>query len=153
MNTGKGNTGKKGGQLNNTNAEKWPEAKAIKMGNDLIDWLNEANTNIFYKEFLLEHGLYKDVVRHLGQRFPSFYELIKKAQDIQEMKIVKWSSANKMNVIMSIFCLKNLHGWRDYRDLEITTKQNPEDVRDSIYEKLTEAVSSNGQKKAKEAAK
>ena len=40
-------TGKKGGQLGNNNAQKWTEEKALKIGEELISWYDEDNTNIF----------------------------------------------------------------------------------------------------------
>ena len=42
---------KKGGQLGNKNAEKWTEEEALKLGNDLLDWM-KADDNFWVKEYL-----------------------------------------------------------------------------------------------------
>ena len=41
--------------------EKWTEIKALKVGNDLIEWLQGEDENIFYEEFLYLHSNYYEL--------------------------------------------------------------------------------------------
>jgi hypothetical protein len=91
----------------------WTAEKLVKFGNDLIDWMNKSQTNIFFQEFCVEKGVYRSVINKHQSKCPEFKELIDMAREIQEMKIVKWSIANKLNTTMSIFLLKNKHGYSD----------------------------------------
>lgn len=111
---------KHGGQPGNRNAEKWTEEKALQLAYDLIDWLNEKDEegndkgNIFYEDFLcIENDLYEDVIGYLCRKFNSFLDLIKRAKKIQELKLMKFGIADRLQPTMTIFCLKNLHGWND----------------------------------------
>ena len=74
-------TGKKGGQINNKNAEKWTEQKAKKLGKSLIEWLKHDEKHICYEEFLIiEKGLYPSVLNYLGNKFESFSKLLDMAK-------------------------------------------------------------------------
>lgn len=118
-----------GGQINNKNAEKWTEEKALKLGNELIDWLKakdkdgEDKGNIFFKEFLvIENDLYQDLIDYLDGKFESFSDLIKRAKIIQEIKLVKYGVADRLQAAMTIFVLKNHHDYKDKTEVEQTNK-------------------------------
>lgn len=117
-----------GGQPNNKNAEKWTEEKAVALGEDLIEWLLEKDENgndkqnIFYKEFLvMEKNLYAGVIDYLTDKFESFSNLIKRANEIQELKLNKLGVQNKLNPTMTIFCLKNHHHYKDRTQVDNTS--------------------------------
>jgi len=112
-----------GGQPGNKNAQKWTEEEALKLGEELLSWMKEKPENVFFKEFLIyENDYYEELTDYLSNKYESFLNVLKKAKKIQELKIVKLSSDNKLNPTMSIFCLKNLHDWRDRQDVDHTTK-------------------------------
>lgn len=124
-----------GAPLGNKNAEIWTEEKALKIANDLIAWLSEEpvlintmagqqiqNINLFKINFLAQNGHSKELIDDLCDKFPLFCELIKKAEQIQESKILQYSILNKLNPIISIFCLKNHHGYRDKKEIEMDSK-------------------------------
>lgn len=120
--------------------EKWTEQKALQLGNELIDWLKakdadgEDKGNMFYEEFLvIERDLYPDLIRHLRDKFTSFYELTEKAKRIQEIKLVKYGVGDRLNATMTKFTLTNNHGWTDstknineninYKEQELTPEK------------------------------
>lgn len=70
----KGNTGVKGGQLGNTNAEKWTEEALLKVGQDLLEWMKVKN-NMFYEEFLLDYDLYDTFLANYREKYPSFSKI------------------------------------------------------------------------------
>lgn len=130
-----GNTGRIGGQYGNKNSEKYNEEFCIDIGKRLIDWINEppkitktehgntiSDINLFIIEFISKQGLTKDFINEQSQKFPSFREIIKEAKTIQEAKILKYSMINKFNPTMSIFCLKNHHGYKDKQEIDQNTQ-------------------------------
>lgn len=121
---------KEGGQPGNKNAEKWTEHRAIELGEELIAWMrpsiNEKGrdvnaANIFVQDFLVIHkGLYKDLLEYLAEKYESFSDLKKTAKEIQEAKLWKYGTANKLNPTLTIFALKNFHNASDKIQHEIT---------------------------------
>lgn len=108
----------------NKNAEKYNEKHCLDIGEHLIKWLSPNidketwkdlhASHIFFYEFLVLYKWYtKDFIGDMCDKFPSFHELIKKAKNIQEVKLLKYWTANKLNPAMTIFCLKNNHDYRD----------------------------------------
>jgi hypothetical protein len=106
-----GNSGRK--------AVKWTEKNAIKLGEDLIAWMKAENTNIFWQDYLvIQRDLYSDLINDLRAKYSEFDRLMKKADEIQLTKIMKWSSVNKLNAQISIFVMKTKHGMKEVNGLE-----------------------------------
>lgn len=124
-------TGTKGGQYNNLNAEKWTEEIAKEFGKDLLLWFSKEETNIYFKEFLLQNDLYADVVTYLCKKFPSFSDLIKMAKEWQELRLWKWGTLGKLDRTMAIFSLKNHHGARDEYGLRHTANLSIGEMEES----------------------
>ena len=99
-------TGRKGGQIGNTNAEKWTEEALLKVGNDLLELMKVKN-NLFYEEFLLDYDLYDTFLANYRWKFPSFSKLIQRADKIQEMKLKKMGLDKTHDSAMTKFCLIN----------------------------------------------
>lgn len=123
-------------------AEKWTEKRALELGKELIDWLNEKDEegedkgHIFFEEFLImEKDLYDELIWYLGKKFPSFLRLIEKARRIQEIKLKKYGAGDRLNATITKFVLINNHGWTD----RVQTEQKVEvEQKPSIdYSKLT----------------
>jgi hypothetical protein len=106
----KGNTGVKGGQIGNTNAEKWTEDALLKVGKDLLEWM-KVKSNMFYEEFLLDYDLYDTFLSNYREKYPSFSKLVSKADKIQEMKLKKLGLDKTHDSSMTKFCLINHHGF------------------------------------------
>lgn len=102
-----------GGQPNNKNAEKWTEKKAISLGKALLKWLKKDEKHIFYEEFLIiEKNHHPCTITYLSNKFASFSKLIERSKKIQELKMVKWGTAKKLDATMTKFCLINHHGYK-----------------------------------------
>ena len=120
---------KKGEKL----AEKWTLDEAMKLGNELIEWMKEKDKddvdkgNIFYEEFLcIENDYYEELISYLCKKFEPFFKLIKKAKKIQELKLIKFGIADRLQPTMTIFVLKNHHGYKDRSETENTNKNTIE---------------------------
>jgi hypothetical protein len=104
-------------------AEKWTEDRAIRLGYDLIAWQKEKPENVFWEEFIImEKELYPEIISYLSKKFTSFLKLIEKAKKIQEIKLKKYGTADKLNASITKFVLINEHGWKDKRESELTGK-------------------------------
>jgi len=103
--------------------EKWTEEAAINLGNELIAWQKEEASHIFWDEFLvIEKGYYEELIAYLCKKFTSFLKLIKTAKKIQEIKLKKYGTADKLNATMTKFVLINNHGWHDQTNIDHTSK-------------------------------
>lgn len=124
---------KEGGQPGNKNAEKWTEEEALKLGNELIEWMS-FDENFWVKEFLTNNDLNEKTSNYLKDKFLSFSTLLEKAFAIQEKKLVSNGLKNKWNNAMAIFVLKNKHGYKDKTEVESNVKV--EDRTDSVLKRL-----------------
>ena len=127
-------TGKRGGQFENKNAEKWTEKLALELGHGMIDWLRPKyeedkkgkvtdihSSNFFYEDYVInEKDLYPSVISYLSETFESFSKLQKKAKKIQELKLCSFGLAGSLNPAITCFVLKNHHNYRDRQDIEMT---------------------------------
>lgn len=103
-----------GGKPGNTNAEKWTEEDALKIGNELIAWMQvDSPDNIFFEKFLTQKGLYRAATSYLCEKYESFSALIKKATELQELQLRHQAITNKTNSAITIFCLINNHKYRN----------------------------------------
>jgi len=94
--------------------EKWTEEKALNLGNELIAWMKADPVNIFWEEYLIiERDLYSEIITYLSNKFTSFLKLIEKAKKIQEIKLKKYGTADKLNASITKFVLINEHDWRE----------------------------------------
>jgi len=105
--------------------EKWTEETAINLGNELIAWQKEEASHIFWDEFLvMEKGYYEELIAYLCTKFSSFLKLIETAKKIQEIKLKKYGTADKLNASMTKFVLINNHDWRDQSHIDHTNDGN-----------------------------
>lgn len=113
-------------------AEKWTEEKALKVVNELIEWLKEKHitgefagedkANLFFEEFLyIENDYYPELIAYLSNKFSSFSKLIEKAKKIQEIKLMKFGVLDNLNASMTKFVLINNHNWKDKNETDITS--------------------------------
>lgn len=97
---------------------KWTKAKAMQLANDLIAWQKKDAINIFWEEFLvIERDLHPNVIGYLRKKYSSFSDLLEKARKIQELKLQKYATADKLNAAITKFVLINKHGWRDKQEV------------------------------------
>lgn len=110
-------------------AEKWTEKKALELGDQLLDWQKEVDEDdkdkghIFWEEFfVIENDYYPELPSYLSNKFSSFLKLIERAKKIQEIKLVKYGVADRLNASMTKFCLINHHGYYDKQLIDHSNK-------------------------------
>lgn len=127
-----------GGQPGNTNALKWTEAEAVRLGGELVAWMKPKyipdpkhkpkkgekqkmvdahGLNIFFEKFLLiEKGLPPGTLSYLDKNFKSFSNLKKTAKRLQEIKLKEYGVHRKLDKSVVIFLLKCEHGLSEKQD-------------------------------------
>ena len=53
----------------------------------------------------------------MRDKFPSFLKLLEKANKIQELKLQKFGTADRLNAAMTKFVLINKHNWCEKQEL------------------------------------
>jgi len=108
--------------------EIWTEDVALMFCQDIVDWLNKDDENIFFDEFIFmiadpkkyheKAKIYVDLPAYLGRKFSSCFDLLNTALKIQEIKLKKFGVFDKLNASVTKFCLINLHDWKDKTENE-----------------------------------
>lgn len=106
--------------------EKWTEKKALKVANDLLDWMKSDEKNIFFQKFLIIDNDYPSgLVSYLSDKYTSFSKLIEKAKQIQELRLYILGTGNELNPAMTKFVLINEHNKvSDNSKIDHTSKGN-----------------------------
>jgi len=98
--------------------EKYTEKFCLELGEKLLTWMRQTEGNIFIKRFLVEHtDVSYQRISELVKKYDSFSDLIKKAKDLQEMRLVD-IALNTGKPIGAIFLLKNHHGYADKQEIK-----------------------------------
>lgn len=113
-------------------AEIWTEKIALKLGNDLLDWMLAEDENIFFEEFIFiiadaknyheRAKIYPELIPYLKNKFSSFLKLIEKAKKLQEVKLNKFGCFDKLNASMTKFMLINHHNYKDRSEIDHSSK-------------------------------
>lgn len=86
-------------------------------------------------------GVHVDTLHEWKKTHVSFSESYKKAKGLQEHLLQENGLTNKFNPTITIFCLKNNHGWKD--KVEVSgDKENPVAVEHGISKTLTDKLNS-----------
>lgn len=113
-------------------AKKWTEELALIFADSLINWMNEADENIFYEEFIFmvakkmpEFAIFKinvDTPGYLSRTYSSFLDRIEEAKKIQELKLKKFGAFDKLNASIVKFLLNAEHGLSEKTRSEVEMK-------------------------------
>ena len=114
----------------NKAAEKWTEEEALRLADGLINWMKEEDENIFYDDYLFlvvdeskfRGKIYPDLIRHLSNKFSTFSDRIVKAAKIEETKLKKFGSFDKLNASMTKFLLSANYGYTEKTQVESNVK-------------------------------
>lgn len=125
--------------------KKWTEEALVQLGTELVEWMLSDVEHVYWQEFLVvEKGLYKELISQMTSQSQAFSQLVKRAKDIQEVRLVKKEGKGE---IKSIFVLKNHHGYADKQEVKTdqTIHQTVKDIselRDMTTDDLKEQVRS-----------
>ena len=108
----------------NKAAEKWTETEALKLGNDLLEWMKSEDENIFFDDFLFiscdekkyAGRIYKDLPVYLAKKFSSFLDILEICKKIEETKLKKFSAFDKLNASIAKFVLSAKYDYKEKTD-------------------------------------
>lgn len=109
------------------NKEIWTEEVACGLFHDLLNWMNENPLNFIYEEFLFDNPnlkdyggkIYPELISYLKNKYASCLNLYKKAEKIQEIRLIKYALHDKINAGMSKFILSASHGLKEKSNVEV----------------------------------
>lgn len=117
-------------QKGNKAAEKWTEERAYNFGIEILNWMDSADENIFFEEFIFliapkleayaDMSIRVNTPAYLANKFESFSNLLERARKTQEIRLKKFSSFDKLNVSMAKFLLSAEHGLSEKSRVEST---------------------------------
>ena len=107
--------------------EKWTEKESLRLLNDLINWMKESDENIFFEDFLFlscnendyAGSIYPALPAYLSNKYTSCLNLIEKARKIQEVKLKKFGSFDKLNSSIVKFLLSAEHGLTEKKEIDV----------------------------------
>ena len=103
---------------------KWTEEKSVQLAKDLVDWMVKDQRNFWLEDFLIERGLYPDMIATLSERYEPFADYIARAKAIQASRIKKFALTNNINPGMAQWVLNVHHGERNVEKRETEVKSN-----------------------------
>ena len=117
-------------QEGNKAAEKWTEERALAFGNEMLLWMVSSDENIFFEEFIFlvapflpsyeDVSIFVSTPAYLANRFESFSKLLGQCRKIQELKLKKFGSFDKLNASIVKFLLSAEHGLSEKSELKTT---------------------------------
>lgn len=134
MGGGKGNINGNDGvkfEPGNKAAEKWTEEAALKFGNDLLNWMREADENVFFDDFiyLQDHtgkyagSIYADLPSYLSKKYSSFLDILTICRNIEKTKLKKFGAFDKLNSGVVRFLLSAEYGMSEKTETKNETTQ------------------------------
>lgn len=120
-------------QEGNKAAEKWTEERALTFGKEMLTWMASADENIFFEEFIFlvapflddyeDVSIFVSTPAYLANRFKSFSKLLEQCRKIQEVKLKKFGSFDKLNASIVRFLLSAEHGLSERSETTISTTE------------------------------
>lgn len=116
-------------------AEKWSEEEAIKLGDELLEWMYSRIDNVFFEDFfVVEKKLYPTIYSFLIEKFEPFSKRIELAKKIQEIRISKGCLTNEFNGGFGKFFLSANHGMSEKSITEVEQKGEAPTIKLEIIE-------------------
>lgn len=108
----------------------WTLETATQLFEDMISWQMADADNLYWEKFIvMERGLYPSVVSYLIGKYPELSNLLKKAEKVQEIRLLEKVGKGE---IKSIFVLKNKHGYADKVETKTETFTRQANTREEL---------------------
>lgn len=99
--------------INGKTFEKWTEEACHELLDRLQEWYDEDEKRIYFKEFILKEGLYKDVFEYICEKHTSVSERFKYFNDLQEARLVRLATEGTTKEGFTKFMLINKFGYSE----------------------------------------
>jgi hypothetical protein len=125
--------------------ERWTLEESDKLVDGLFKWMmkdepiydkgkmiGKAKTNVFWKEYLYEQGIFGPTIYHIRNKFPSIDEKLKNLEDIQESRLASLSFKGLGKENIAKFLLSSKYGYREKTEQTTTHISQNFNIRDLI---------------------
>jgi len=132
--------------------KKLTKDEAIKLGQELIEWMEADEKNVFVAKFISGRGISRQVLKNTQEYYEEFKELYEIAKFMQEARLLDLGGRQKLNAAIAIFSLKNNHGYADKveQKQEIqTVSYKTEDLSKKSEQELTDMLLNLTQKQSR----
>ena len=99
----------------------WDDPTIERLADEMHQWFVKDEKNIWLYEFCNEKMIPKDSTARFCKQSEYFNFVHSICMDIQETKLVKFGLRKDVRPTMTIFILKNSHGWTDRKDIKVNT--------------------------------
>ncbi len=97
----------------------WTTEKVNEIGEELLKWFKADENHMFIIEFAVEKDIWKQRFYEWAKENEVFADYLKKAEEIQETRLLRKGVKGGNATAFTIFLLKNLHGYRDKQDIDM----------------------------------
>lgn len=99
--------------------KRWTTNELKALADELIEWMELENTNLWYKDFFVEKRISRRRLSEFREKDKYFNYILNLCDTIQESRMFKMGASRKNNPAMFIIGLKNNHDWKDKQELEM----------------------------------
>jgi hypothetical protein len=107
----------------------YTDAEIEAIADQLVEWFKDAR-NVWLKDFATEQMLGSQRISEFASKNEYFAFCYNIAKDMQESRLVRLGMSKQVSASMPIFALKNVAGWRDVQDMNLTASVKV--IRDTI---------------------
>lgn len=108
---------------NNKYNERWTERKSIEFFKKSLELLKHDKSIVFIGSLAVAMDSYKEIYTYLtnkfGEKNKDFLTIKKEIDSIIESRLFSGALNNDLNSTVSIFGLKNNHGWKDKTESDV----------------------------------
>lgn len=89
---------------------------AVYYDTDEIDYIEFNPERVFFKDFLIAHGLYQSWLKYVSDKYESVSNRIRDLKEMQEQLIVRASATGRIKEKTAQFILMQWYDWRTKTD-------------------------------------
>lgn len=104
------------GEFEHVIRAEWKEHEIIALADEFLNWMEEDESRIWFRDFLLSKRISTRTISRLRERNDYFDEIYQLVKDIQEARLVHLGLTNPKLATFAIWTMKNVSGWRDKPD-------------------------------------
>ncbi len=94
--------------------KKWTELEAMKLAEELDNWLKKNEMNFYFERFLFEEkSLYPQLISELSEQYPKFSEAIQRFKKIKEIRIMDLGLKMGLSAALVKFYMINNSNWAE----------------------------------------
>ena len=94
------------------------------LADKMVEWYEDSEDNVFLDKFMVEQGLYSELVSRFAEKNNYFHQSLKRVKDIQKVRLLEKGLYGIWDKSLVIFTLKNVSGMRDRQEHKVEQEGN-----------------------------